>query len=305
MIVFVAGCRPNFVKMAPLIWLFKKNNIPFLFCHTQQHYDYLMSKVFIEEFQLPEPDFYGVENIPKDADYVIVFGDVNSSREAAEYAYLKGIKIIHIESGLRSFDKSMPEELNRIKIDHISDYLFITESTGVDNLMIEEAYGKGFLIGNTMIDTLNIMETRFVLLTLHRPSNVDDPVKLHTILATLDNLNIKIAFPKHHRVKLEKTDYNNISIMEPMAYSDFVDHLKRCSLVITDSGGVQEEAAWLGRRCLTLRDNTERPITLRYGNQLSSLETIYDDAKSILQIPLWDGKAAERIFEIMKAEGII
>lgn len=307
MILFVAGCRPNFVKMAPLVRIFQKKKIPFLFCHTGQHKDVMMSEVFLQELKLPKPDFYGIENIPSGIEWMIVFGDVNGSRKAAEYAHQKGIKIIHIESGLRSFDLTMPEERNRIKIDSLSDILFVTEEQGMTNLYHEENIGNNYLVGNTMIDTLERVFPRFILLTLHRPSNVDNFEKLMLILEMLNELEIPVHFPKHPRLPMidsnEKT--KNIKVMRPLSYKKFIQEMRDCSLVITDSGGIQEEAVYIGKKILTLRENTERPITLKYGNELVSLYNLYKRADEILNIPLWDGRAAERIFEILKTKGIV
>lgn len=299
MIVLVAGARPNFMKIAPLCYAFKERGITPLFCHTGQHKDYMMSQVFINDLGLPAPDFYGVSNSPGGVKLAIIVGDVDSSRDAAEYYFKRNIPIAHIEAGLRSFDLDMPEERNRIFIDSISDYLFVTESSGVVNLEVENVKGKIYLVGNVMIDTLTERFEPFILLTLHRPSNVD--IRLYNILDMMDSIGIEVVYPVHPRVNIKKK-YKNIRFIEPLGYINFIQMLKNSYLVVTDSGGVQEECAYLGKRCITLRKNTERPITLEYGNRLA-----YDliDAKKIIEsfnIPLWDGKAAERIVNILIKE---
>lgn len=300
-VVLVAGARPNFMKIAPLGRAFESRNIVPLFCHTGQHKDYLMSDVFIKEFHLPQPNFYEMENAPENTDLVIIVGDTDSSRVSAEIARQRGLKIAHIEAGLRSFDNEMPEEINRIYIDSVSDYLFVTEQSGVDNLVNEGITKNVFLVGNVMIDNLFQYYRRFILLTLHRPSNVDT-TRLYEILDMIDSIGINVIYPVHPRVKIKRI-YKNITFRKPLSYSEFIDKMIKSCIVVTDSGGVQEEAVVLGKRCVTLRANTERPITLNYGNRIVyELEEAKKIIESLVKIPLWDGKASERIVEIILRE---
>ncbi len=356
-IISVAGARPNFMKVAPLHWEFKKHEdkVKHLICHTGQHYDYNMSKVFFDDLNLPEPNFYlGVGSgthaeqtakimlkfekiiIEEKPDLVIVVGDVNSTLACSLTAVKLGVKVAHVEAGLRSFDKSMPEEINRILTDHISDFLFVTEKSGVQNLKREGIDDKKiFFVGNVMIDTLihllpkiecsdilqklNLFPKEYILVTLHRPSNVENEnflLKLVEVFQELSQVQ-KVIFPVHPRTRLniEKLGLNGrlkdrVMLLEPLGYIDFINLLKNSSLVITDSGGVQEESTFLGIQCITVRNNTERPVTVEIGtNHLvgTDLSKVLEHSMNVLggkiksgKIPeLWDGKSSKRIVEII------
>jgi len=358
-IISVVGARPNFMKMAPIHKAFKKvinshsSLVTHLICHTGQHYDEKMSKVFFDDLELPKPDFYlGVGSgshaeqtakvmiefekvlMQEKPDLIIVYGDVNSTVACSLVAAKIGVKIAHVESGLRSFDRTMPEEINRIVTDHLSDYLFVTEKSGIENLKREGiSEDKIFFVGNTMIDSLvhyltkadksnilsqfEIQNSKFILVTLHRPSNVDDIENLKQIINLLNKLaeKRKIIFPVHPRTKSMLSYLNlnlslNLMLTDPIGYIDFLALMKNSELVITDSGGIQEETTYLGVQCLTVRDNTERPVTVEAGtNQLigTDLEQVEKVAFQIFEgkikkgkIPeLWDGNTAKRIKEII------
>ena len=357
-IISVVGARPNFMKMAPIHKAFSqlkiknsKLKIDHLICHTGQHYDEKMSKVFFNDLELPKPDFYlGVGSgshaeqtakvmiefekvlIQEKPDLIMVYGDVNSTVACSLVAAKMGIKIAHVESGLRSFDRTMPEEINRIVTDHLADYLFVTEKSGVDNLKHEGiSENKIFFVGNIMIDSLihylpkadqsnilskfKIQNSKFVLVTFHRPSNVDDIENVKKIIDLLNKLaeKRKIIFPMHPRTKavIEKLNLNlSFALTDPIGYIDFLSLMKNAELVITDSGGIQEETTYLGVPCITVRENTERPVTIEVGtNQLigTNLEKVKETAFNILEekikkgaIPeFWDGISAGRIVDII------
>jgi UDP-N-acetylglucosamine 2-epimerase (non-hydrolysing) len=354
-IVYVVGTRPNFVKTAPVIAALRAR-IPagrHAIVHTGQHYDRLMSEVFLEELGVPAPDHMLevgsgshaqqtarvmerlepvlVEERP---DLVVVPGDVNSTVAAALTAAKLQIPVAHIEAGLRSFDRTMPEELNRIVTDQLADQLFIHSPEAEDNLRAEGIPAERIhLVGNTMIDTLVALEARFraagataklgvraggfVLVTLHRPALVDGPLLAETVaqLAALAR-ELPVVFPVHPRTRamMESIDseHPGLLLCEPLGYLDFLSLLADAQAVLTDSGGIQEETTYLGIPCFTLRANTERPITLTAGtNTLLGL-----DPAAITQIPLalaqlparppeppplWDGHAAERIADVVVA----
>lgn len=357
-VILVAGARPNFMKIAP-IWLemirFRSHFMPIIL-HTGQHYDYEMSKVFFEDLDLPEPNYLlGVGSgthaeqtakimmefervlLKERPDLVMVVGDVNSTLACSLTAKKLLIPIAHVEAGLRSFDMTMPEEINRKVTDTISDILFTPSKDGNKNLAREGIDGnKIHFVGNIMIDSLvkvskridesyenktynkfNVKRGNFVLVTLHRPSNVDDEKNLLKVLNVLNDLsrNIPIIFPIHPRTKkningLEKSFFFNgkIKMLEPLRYREFITLEKGATFVLTDSGGIQEEATYLKIPCMTLRPNTERPVTITEGtNELVSIETIKEKVESIVlgnwkqsKIPdLWDGKTAERIVNIL------
>lgn len=356
-IISVVGARPNFMKVAPLHKAFQnyKNEIKHIICHTGQHYDEKMSKIFFEELEMPEPDFYlGVGSgshaeqtakimiefekilLKENPDLVVVVGDVNSTIACALTAAKLNIKTAHIEAGLRSFDRQMPEEINRILTDSISDFLFVSEKSGLENLHREGVDPKKiFFVGNIMIDSLvariakadnsdilnqfNLNPGEYVLATLHRPSNVDNQENLTQIIDALEEIGSikKVLFPVHPRTKnnIYKFGINNringnIILTEPLGYIEFLSLIKNSALIITDSGGIQEESTFLGVQCITARSNTERPITVEVGaNHLlgSNYEKIKNTAIDILNgkkkkcsIPaLWDGKTAERIATII------
>jgi UDP-N-acetylglucosamine 2-epimerase (non-hydrolysing) len=360
-IISVVGARPNFMKVAPIHKAFQKlvtrhsSLVTHKICHTGQHYDDKMSKIFFDELEMPKPDFYlGVGSgshaeqtarviiefekilLSEKPDLVIVVGDVNSTIACALTAVKLGIKVAHVEAGLRSFDRTMPEEINRILTDSISDYLFVTEKSGLENLKREGvSEDKMFFTGNVMIDSIvnflskvensKILENlfllpfNFLLVTLHRPSNVDSEKNLKNIINLLNSLSkkIKIIFPVHPRTRknlesfgLLETLNSNIILTEPLGYIDFIALVKNSSLVLTDSGGIQEETTYLGVPCVTLRATTERPVTVDIGtNYLVGEDTHAAEkvCRDILanqfkkgQIPeFWDGHAAERIANIL------
>lgn len=358
----IVGARPNYMKMAPLYDEFTK--YPELFkvklIHTGQHYDTNMSKLFFEDLSMPKPEIFlkvgsgnhGAqtakvmeryeEYVLKDKPYLVfVAGDVNSTLACALVAAKLHISVAHVEAGLRSFDRRMPEEINRLLTDQIADYLLIPSIDASDNLLKEGIdKDKIHFVGNIMIDSLikhqdiaeqsKILQSlgiqtspqteKYCLVTLHRPSNVDEKQGLETILNAFQLIgeNIKLIFPMHPRTRnniqklgLEKllNSIPNLIITEPLGYLDFLKLEMHSDFTITDSGGIQEETTFLQIPCLTLRENTERPITLTQGtNQLVELDTekIILSAAEIIQgkrklgsIPeFWDGKTAERIVKI-------
>jgi len=374
-IISVVGARPNFMKIAPIYRVLEekrknlavKNNsdktitfyqpptIIHKICHTGQHYDDQMSRVFFEELGLPKPDFYlGVGSgshaeqtariiikfekvlLKQEPDLVIVVGDVNSTIACSLTAVKLGVKVAHVEAGLRSFDRSMPEEINRILTDSISDYLFVTEKSGVDNLKHEGIPdNKIHFVGHVMIDNLlhylpiaensNILKrfklnkSDYILVTLHRPGNVDFREKLEEIINLLNRLSEKkkVILPIHPRTRknicefgLDKKISENIIITDPIGYIDFIKLTKNAQLIITDSGGIQEESTYLGVQCITLRTSTERPITVEIGtnhlvgDDFKEAERVVNEIltgkKKTGSIPeLWDGKAANRIVDIL------
>ncbi len=356
-IISVVGARPNFMKVAPIHIAFQKyrDKINHLVCHTGQHYDAKMSKIFFEDLQLPEPDYYlGVGSgthaeqtgkvmiefekilLKEKPDLVLVVGDVNSTIACSLTAAKLHIKSVHVEAGLRSFDREMPEEVNRVLTDSISELLFVTEKSGVTNLKKEGVPDeKIFFVGNVMIDNLihhlaqtdhlptlkefNVEPGNFVLITMHRPSNVDSDSQLKKIVHMLNSIagNRKIIFPIHPRTRKNLESKNlidglnvNVILTEPIGYMDFLCLLRNAELIITDSGGIQEESTYLGVQCITTRKTTERPVTVEIGtNHLvgDDLEKAEQLAFEILngkkksgQIPeLWDGKASDRIVDII------
>ena len=361
-ILNIVGARPNFMKIAPIHREMQKYPIiKSLLIHTGQHYDDKMSKLFFQDLELPEPDVYlGVGSGTHTAqtarimlefekvmdqekpDLVLVVGDVNSTAACSLVAAKMQTKIAHVEAGLRSFDRSMPEEINRIITDSLSDYLFVTEASGVRNLRNEGiSESKIFFTGNVMIDSLihlmqkadrstilsdlNIDGHPYALITLHRPSNVDSEENLSRLFSLFFELSdqLRVVFPAHPRTKkmLDKfglsekiKQNNNFSILDPIGYIDFMRMLKNATLVLTDSGGIQEETTYLGVPCLTIRENTERPVTIEVGTNVltgTDPENILTEARKILsghsrigKIPdLWDGHAAERIVQIINNGG--
>lgn len=345
-VLHVVGARPNFVKAAPVIEALKKDHTQVL-VHTGQHYDNNMSDVFWSELGLPKLDerlTVGVAASTNSGqiaatmqqlesplelhkpDWVFVYGDVNSTAGAALAAKHCGFKVAHVESGLRSFDRTMPEEINRVVTDHVADLLFCSCQSGVDNLMREGiSADQVHFVGNTMIDTLNkrlptILKRKVVkmapktygVVTLHRPSNVDDLNRFRAILEKLFELSLHypIMFVSHPRTAraIDKIGWN-MKPMPPLGYFDFTALIASAGFVITDSGGVQEETTWLNVPCMTLRNNTERPITVDHGtNALVSLDQIDEFARIAMtekwrkkkSLPFWDGLASERIAKVMK-----
>lgn len=357
-IFLIVGARPNFVKLAPVYRKFKNySKFQIKIAHTGQHYDYELDKAFFEDFEIPFIDYYlnvGSDSHAKQTakimikldelfdedrpDWIFVFGDVNSTIAGSLTAIKKNIKIAHIESGLRSFDLSMPEEINRMLTDRISHLHFVSEPSGVQNLINEGISLKSiFLVGNTMIESLisvldkvdsrfnrlseifNIREKNYAILTLHRPSNVDDIDTLNSIIQNIKEISkhIKVIFPAHPRTygKIKDLDLDNIKLIKPLRYLDFISLMKFSLFVITDLGGIQEETTYLKIPCLTLRENTERPITIEKGTNvlvgksreklLYYFEKIMNNTfKSGEDIELWDSNVSERILRVFIAEHI-
>ncbi len=353
-IVYVIGARPNFVKMAPVIAELRRR-MPdgrHVLIHTGQHYDRLMSDTFLEELGVPAPDhMLGVgsashavqtarvmERIEpvleeEHPDLVIVPGDVNSTLAATLVAVKLNIPIAHLESGLRSFDRTMPEEINRIVADEFSDHLFAHSDEAVENLQAEGiSEARIHLVGNTMIDSLVVMEERFrsantaatfnlrpgnyLLVTLHRPALVDGPL-LASAMARLDEISheLPVLFPVHPRTRkmldsMGLEPARAVRLTEPVSYMEFLSLEADARAVLTDSGGVQEETTYLNVPCFTLRDNTERPVTVRAGtNTLLGLEPARIDdilpalarPKTVLcPPPLWDGLSATRVADALQ-----
>ena len=356
--MLITGARPNFIKAAPLFAELRNRETIFesLLVHTGQHYDHNLSQVFFDELKMPQPDIIldvgsgshsrqtanimvGLEDAfeKHKPDMVLVFGDVNSTLAGSLVAAKMRIPIAHVESGLRSFDMSMPEEVNRIVTDRLSDICFVSESSGMVNLKNEGmAPEKLFLVGNIMIDSLKhhldtarnckILEQlgltpkSYAVLTLHRPSNVDDKVTLEKTVHMLNEISLKIpvVFPCHPRTKKELTSSllwnlvgrENIRIVEPLGYIEFLRVQSDAKFILTDSGGVQEESTYLGVPCITLRYNTERPVTVEIGTNILTGPDPSQVMPAIEQIlsgkfkkgnipPLWDGQTARRITEIL------
>jgi UDP-N-acetylglucosamine 2-epimerase (non-hydrolysing) len=356
-ILHVVGARPNFMKAAPVITaLGMYANIVQTLVHTGQHYDTNMSHVFFHELGLPEPDInleagsgshavqtayimMRIETVIEEQspDLVLVYGDVNSTIAAALVCAKLHIPVGHVEAGLRSFDRTMPEEINRLLTDQIADMLFTPSSDGDENLLREGiAREKIYCVGNVMIDTLvrllpqarerwdheplvSWQGNLYILVTLHRPSNVDDPSTLRILTETLVSISheVPILFPIHPRTRqcIETHDIpissSTMHLIDPLGYLDFLALQERATLVITDSGGIQEETTFLGVPCLTVRDNTERPVTVTIGsNTLVGQDVtrlreetyrLLANRKSFVRKvpPLWDGKAGERIAAII------
>ncbi len=371
----MAGARPNFMKIAPLMAAFgERPEITPLLVHTGQHYDRVMSDLFFRELGIPEPDLnlgvgsasHAVQTaeimkafepiiVEEKPDAVLVVGDVNSTIACGLVAVKLGVKLIHVEAGLRSFDRTMPEEINRLLTDSISDLLFCSEPSGVENLRREGvAEEKIHLVGNVMIDTLlrnrdkaeasTILDTLhlnsgrpYAVVTLHRPSNVDDPVMLDRIMTVLEEIGreMPVVFPVHPRTRArlngvtssksvilengpdavaENANFKDLTpglmLIDPLGYLDFLKLMAHARIVLTDSGGIQEETTILGTPCLTLRDNTERPVTVEMGtNRLvgSEPERIMRAYREVVggemmsggPPPLWDGQAAQRIAAVI------
>jgi UDP-N-acetylglucosamine 2-epimerase (non-hydrolysing) len=349
----VLGARPNFVKAAPFFKEAKKHpEYEFTLIHTGQHFDDSMSKVFFDAMSIPRPDiqldirgqfhtekigkmFSALKDIfsKKKYDGVIVFGDINSTLAGA-VAAVKTTKLIHVESGLRSHDRRMPEEINRAIVDHLSDFLFTTEPAANANLLQEGiAEEKIKYVGNIMIEsiekyfdhiqtsdilsTLGLKEKSYIVSTIHRVENTDNPEILSKLLSVLHSLSKKqtIVFPVHPGTKKKIHEFgldhllDSVRVVEPLGYFEFMKLILESSGIVTDSGGIQEETSHLGIPCATLRDNTERPITLVLGsNKLFPIDSLNpeDIAELILHlertdfknrhIPLWNDKVSERIF---------
>lgn len=360
-IILVAGARPNFMKIAPLMNAIKKYNLSLspgqhaiqpILVHTGQHYDYQMSQVFFQELEIPAPDVYlnvgsgthGEQTgkvliefektlLRESPDLVIVVGDVNSTLAAALAAVKLHIPVAHVEAGLRSFDRAMPEEINRLLTDAVSDYLFTPSPDADENLKKEGVpTEKIFMVGDVMIDSLianqakaakseilsrlGLNNEKYALLTLHRPSNVDQRESLVNITNALKEISVmvRIVFSLHPRTRKNLTEFgltdllNNPRILctEPLGYLDFLKLEMSATLVLTDSGSLQQETTYLQIPCLTLRENTERPITITQGTNIlvgNDPERIITETRHILKgrgkkgacPELWDGNAAEKI----------
>lgn len=348
-IAYVVGARPNFVKMAPVFSALRRH-LPdghHTLIHTGQHYDRLMSDIFLEELGVPAPDYmlgvgsasHAVQTarvmeriepvlIKERPDLVIVPGDVNSTLAATLVAVKLGIPVAHLESGLRSFDRSMPEEINRIVADEFSEYLFLHSDEAIENLRAEGiADERMHFVGNTMIDSLITVEERFrntnmaatlnmrpgdyLLVTLHRPALVDGPL-LAEVIAQLEDvsLDLPVLFPVHPRTRkmidsLGLEPGTAVRLIEPVSYLEFLSLEADARAVLTDSGGVQEETTYLRVPCFTLRDNTERPVTVRAGTntllglapeRITDIVLYLEQPKTVSESPpLWDGRAAERV----------
>ncbi len=353
-ILLVAGARPNFMKIAPLHRAFSARQnghaaADLLLVHTGQHYGASMSGDFFRDLAIPEPNInlevgsgshaaqtarimmaFEPACLEHRPDWVMVVGDVNSTLACALTAKKLGLRVAHIEAGLRSHDMSMPEEINRLCTDAISDLLFVTDEIAAQNLEREGvASSKIHFVGNTMIDSLlaqigrarelplpdGLESGRYAVLTLHRPSNVDSPAGFRRILGAINAIaqRIPVVFPVHPRTASCLHDvelHPSIRTVEPMSYLPFLGMVARSKLVLTDSGGIQEETTVLGVPCLTMRSNTERPVTCNIGTNIlvgTDPRRIQEEADSILDgrsrqgsIPeKWDGRAAERIADIV------
>jgi UDP-N-acetylglucosamine 2-epimerase (non-hydrolysing) len=354
-ILNVVGARPNFMKIAPVLREMKRYpELNPVLVHTGQHYDAGMSDVFFRDLEISAPDIYldvgsgtqavqtgnimmAFEPIAKeqDPDLVLVVGDVNSTLACSIVSAKLGIPVGHVEAGLRSFDRTMPEEINRVVTDALSEFHFTTSPEAEHNLLREGiAKEKIYFVGNVMIDTLIHLVQKaessqvrtslgvngdYALLTLHRPSNVDEQEPLKRIFKALSIIarRIPILFPIHPRTaRMLKqfaisTEVRGLKLIEPLGYLDFIHLEKHARFVLTDSGGIQEETTVLGVPCLTLRNNTERPITISEGTNMlvgNDVERICNEAEGVLnakgkagRVPsLWDGKAAERIVSVLR-----
>ncbi len=358
-VISVVGARPNFMKVAPVHRAFESHadHIQHLIVHTGQHYSQSMSDAFFEDLKMPEPaEFLDVGSashaeqtarimvrfekvcVERKPDLVLVAGDVNSTIACALTAAKCGIRVGHIEGGLRSFDRTMPEEINRIATDSICDYCFVTEQSGLDNLRREGfAAERVYFVGNTMIDSLHnalpaarncgmvqrlrLSSRGYALVTLHRPSNVDEPRQLRQILEILAELSRRrtVMVPLHPRTWKNVDLFGlqsviegapGLRVIEPLGYINFLALILDADFVLTDSGGIQEETTALGIPCLTMRTTTERPITCEIGTNVlvhpepdvlrQAIADMLDKPRKRGQVPpLWDGRAAERIAEIV------
>ena len=359
-VINVVGARPNFMKVAPIVAAMKKRPNDFLplVLHTGQHYDASMSDAFFTDLDLPKPDIHlGVGSgshaaqtaaimerlepvvLKEQPDWVLVVGDVNSTIACALVCVKLGIKVAHVEAGLRSRDRTMPEEINRLLTDQIADLLF-TPSPDADQNLLAEGIPRERIsfVGNIMIDSLlanlkrasdskiksqmGLAERQYAVLTLHRPSNVDNRETFERILSALEAIaaHLPIIFPVHPRTRKTIAHFGlnariasstNLRLIDPLGYLDFLNLYSTARLVLTDSGGIQEETTVLGIPCLTLRENTERPITVEMGTNVvvgTDTQKIVSEAAAILngaaarkaqQPPLWDGHTADRILDVL------
>jgi UDP-N-acetylglucosamine 2-epimerase (non-hydrolysing) len=363
-LIHVVGARPNFIKAAPVLAaLARRPGISQKLVHTGQHYDTKMSEIFFEQLGLPRPDVnlevgsgsHAVQTaqvmlrfeevvLNQRPDLVLLYGDVNSTVAVALVCAKLCIPVAHVEAGLRSGDRTMPEEINRLLTDQIADLLFTPSADGDANLLREGiAPEKIHLVGNVMIDTLVRLlpqaeagwpylqrdlqletdtagRARYALVTLHRPSNVDEPARLREIAQALQMIakDIPVIFPVHPRTRQRLHDLGiglqarQLQVVDPIGYLDFLALQRHATLVITDSGGIQEETTFLDVPCLTVRENTERPITVTHGTNLLVGQDMQHLAREIARIldqgvrsgqipPLWDGQASERIADVIAA----
>lgn len=357
-ILSVVGARPNFMKIGPVVAALTARGMASPLVHTGQHYDEAMSEQLFRDLRLPTPDvnlevgsgshaqqtgeimrrFEPVmDRMAPDA--VLVVGDVNSTIACALVAAKRGVKVIHVEAGLRSYDRTMPEEINRVLTDQISDYLFTTERSAMDNLRREGIDpARVHFVGNVMIDSLLANLERatpavdtlggrgpgqgYALVTLHRPSNVDDPVALKRLAGVLEAMaaDVAVIFPMHPRTRarldaeglLHPLEQAGVVALPPVGYLEMLGLLRDAKLVVTDSGGLQEESTALGVPCLTVRENTERPITIAEGTNTlvgtdsaaimtAFAEVMATGGKSGRIPEFWDGRTAQRIAEILAA----
>jgi UDP-N-acetylglucosamine 2-epimerase (non-hydrolysing) len=360
-VIIVAGARPNFMKVAPIVAAMRRRHDEFqpLLVHTGQHYDKAMSEAFFRDLEMPEPDVYlGVGSgshaqqtaaimqafepvvIKEQPDWVVVVGDVNSTLACSLVSVKLGIKVAHVEAGLRSRDRTMPEEINRLLTDQIADLLLTPSADGDENLLAEGIpHERIRLVGNIMIDSLlsqldrakqstaradlGLEDKEYAVLTLHRPSNVDDTAAFVRVIEALEEIarRLPIVFPAHPRTRkmideLGLTDrvdkIKGLLVIDPSGYLDFLQLVSGARLVLTDSGGIQEETTVLGIPCVTLRENTERPITVEMGTNTiagTNPANIIKAAMSALDNspntspprvpPLWDGHTADRILDAL------
>lgn len=352
-LVVVAGARPNFMKVAPIMWeVARRPGVSAALVHTGQHYDEKMSKLFFDQLNIPKPDVdlevgsasHAVQTaevmrrfepvvLERKPDCVLVVGDVNSTIACAMTAVKLGVRVAHVEAGLRSFDRTMPEEINRLLTDAISEWLFVSEPSGVENLRKEGADpGRVHFVGNVMIDTLvasrdqfeaavdlntfGVESGKYAVLTLHRPANVDDPAVFGGLLRAVEQVqrDLPVVFPVHPRTRkalaAQAVGLPNLKLVEPLGYLEFMKLVSHARLVMTDSGGIQEETTYLGVPCLTLRENTERPSTVDQGTNVlvgmdpDKIVAAYRAAAAAgrggRKVPdKWDGHAARRILDVL------
>ena len=353
-VLCVVGARPNFMKIAPVMTALRAAAIPAKLLHTGQHYDEAMNRQFFSDLGIPHPDInlevgsgsHAVQTADimrrfepvleaENPAVVLVVGDVNSTIACALVASKKGVAVVHVEAGLRSYDRAMPEEINRVLADQLSDLLFLTEAEALDNLLREGIPAeRAHFVGNVMIDSLHRNLARaapaaqtlgaapgaYALLTLHRPSNVDDADTLKNLLQAVADIarELRVVFPVHPRTRGRIEAYGlesllaGLAVLPPLGYLEMLGLMREAKFVMTDSGGIQEETTALGVPCLTLRENTERPVTLSQGtNQLVGTDTarlkravaeILAGRGAAGRIPqFWDGRAAPRIAAVIRA----
>lgn len=356
-ILSVVGARPNFMKVAPIHRAFAAyaDTWDHAIVHTGQHYDASMSDAFFSDLDMPQPAYFlgvgsgshaaqtarvmeGFERVCQEAspDYVIVVGDVNSTIACSLTSVKLGIRTAHVEAGLRSFDRSMPEEINRMATDAIVDDLFVTEESGRKHLLHEGITNdRIFFVGNSMIDSLHyalpkaerstvlervgVTAKGYALVTLHRPSNVDDDVQLRMLFDVLNSIaaSTDVVFPLHPRTRKNMEPWSSsvsisprIHLIDPVGYVDFLRLMQQCSFVLTDSGGIQEETTALGIPCITARTSTERPVTVDIGTNIlvppehdaliAACARVASEPQRAWRVPeLWDGHAAERIAAVI------